>query len=114
MNLTGRAPQDITAALGVIVALSKVAEESNDGSPSDQTALLGARAVHFAHPSDQTLTYSLSSHAVSIDACVIRFCSCGHRCSGTYTPRVTTCSIEAVPRSEIERPMSSEENEERT
>jgi hypothetical protein len=105
VRLPGRFPTDIAAALGVIAELSSFSENALDETTTDST-VLGARAVHIVDPSGATPSYSVSSHSTSIDSRAVRFCSCGHRCSGTYTPRVTTCSIESVPGNDSERRMS--------
>lgn len=93
MRSSGLAASDITAALD---AMAELTSASNHSSVDRATgpAVLGARAVHVVPASGLKRTYSVSSHSSSIDACAVRICSCGHRCSGTYTPRVATCSIE--------------------
>jgi hypothetical protein len=113
VRIPGLVPSDIAAALGVIVDLT-LFEESDvdgsayvDGSATERATAIGARAVHFVDPSGPTPSYSVSSQSSSIDSCVVRVCSCGHRCSGSYTPRVTTCSIESVPNNESAGQMSS-------
>lgn len=105
MRLPGQVPSDIAAALDAIAELSIFGEGIFDESATER-AVLGARAVHVVDPSGATPSYSVSSQSSSIDSCVVRFCSCGHRCSGTYTPRVTTCSIESVPSNDSVRQMS--------
>lgn len=105
MRMSGRSPSDIAAALGVIAELSTVNASAVDETATDR-AVLGARAVHIVEPSGATPSYSVSSQSSSIDSCAVRFCSCGHRCSGTYTPRVATCSIESVPGGGSARQMS--------
>ena len=95
MRLPGLVPSDIAAALGAIVDLTTVADSAVDGSITERRALVGARAVHLVDPLGSTSSYSVSSQSPSIDSCVVRFCSGGHRCSGTYTPRVTTRSVES-------------------
>jgi hypothetical protein len=105
VRLPGPFPSDIAAALGVIAELSLSRDSAFDGSATERAAL-GARAVHMVDPSGATPAYSVSSQSASIDSCVVRFCSGGHRCSGTFTPRVATCSIESVSSSELARQMS--------
>lgn len=107
MRMPGLVPSDIAAALGVIVDLTILEERDVDGSATERAAAIGARAVHFVDPSGPTPSYSVSSQSSSIDACVVRFCSCGHRCSGSYTPRVTTFSIESVLNNDSAGQMSS-------
>jgi hypothetical protein len=105
VRMSGRSPSDIAAALGVIAELSTVNASAVDETATDR-AVLGACAVHIVEPLGATPSYSVSSQSSSIDSCAVRFCSCGHRCSGTYTPRVATCSIESVPGSGSARQMS--------
>jgi hypothetical protein len=103
VSLPGLVPSDIAAALGVIADMTAV-----DGSATESRDAFGARAVHFVDPFGRASSYSVSSPSSSIDSSVVRFCSGGHRCSGTYTPRVTTRSIEpGDPSSETARQMSS-------
>jgi hypothetical protein len=113
VEVSGLAPSDIEAALGALANMT-FKEGVDDQSTVASTAVLGARTVHLIDPSGPTPSYSLSSQSPSIDSCVIRFCSCGHRCSGSYTPRVATCSIESDPSNGSAGPISHERNGGRT
>ena len=88
MKILDFVPFDIESALEVIAELTGL-EVAVDGA-----AVVGARTVHLVQSSGQTSSYSVSSYTSSIDSRVLRFCSCGHLCSGAYTPQMTTCSIE--------------------
>jgi hypothetical protein len=83
VRLPGLVPNDIAVALGVIA-----------NTFTERAADLGARAVHFDDLAGATPSYSVSQQSSSIDSCAVRFCSYGHRCSGTYTPRATASSLE--------------------
>ena len=108
MRIPGLVPRDIAAALGVIVDLTAVAGSAIDQSVTASRDGFGARTVHFVDPFAQDSSYTVSSQSSSIDSSVVRFCSGGHRCSGTYTPRLMSRSIESgVASSESERQMSS-------
>ena len=110
MRVTGLNTNDVAVALGAIVGLS-ASGSIGDGSATSPSAVLGARAVHVDDLSSATPSYSVSSPSPSIDSCVVRLCSLGHRCSGTYTPRVTTLSTEPdVPNNESARPTAAREN----
>jgi hypothetical protein len=98
----------IAEMLGVFVELS--AQEANTVERPDpsRAPVLGARAVHYNELPGPTSSYSVSSHSPSIDSCAVRVCSSGHRCSGTYTPRVATTSGEPdVSNSDSARQVSS-------